>query len=114
MVAQAIPVIQGTPEWIDARRDVVGSSDIPIITGSSPYATSVFALWAAKTRLVELEPPDPETQELFDLGHALEEPIADRYTVITGRPLRRRRQLLVHPTRPVDGRVARPRVRAEG
>jgi putative phage-type endonuclease len=86
MVAQAIPVIQGTPEWIDARRDVVGSSDIPIITGSSPYATSMFALWAAKTRLVELEPPDPETQELFDLGHALEEPIADRYTVITGTP----------------------------
>lgn len=95
--AVALPAIQGTPEWLDARRDVVGSSDIPVITGSTPYATSVFALWAVKTRLAELEPPDPETQELFDLGHALEEPIAARYTAITGRPLRRRRQLLIHP-----------------
>jgi putative phage-type endonuclease len=96
----AIPLpaaIQGTPEWLDARRDVVGSSDIPIITGSTPYAMSLFALWTVKTRLAELEPPDAETQELFDLGHALEEPIAARYTAITGRPLRRRRQLLVHP-----------------
>lgn len=95
--AIALPAIQGTPEWVDARRDVVGSSDIPIITGSSPYATSLFALWAVKTRLVDLAPPDPQTQELFDLGHALEEPIAARYTLLTGRPLRRRRQLLVHP-----------------
>jgi putative phage-type endonuclease len=62
-----------------------------------PYATSLFALWAVKTRLAELDPVDAETQELFDLGHALEEPIAERYTAITGRPLRRRRQLLVHP-----------------
>ena len=96
--AVATRFVQGTPEWVDARRDVLGSSDIPIVTGSSPYATSLFALWAIKTRLVEPEPPDPETQDLFDLGHALEEPIAARYTAITGRPLRRRRQLLVHPT----------------
>lgn len=96
-MALALPAIQGTPEWLDARRDVVGSSDIPVITGSSPYGTSMFALWAYKTRLADPPPPDPETQELFDLGHALEEPIAARYTVITGRPVRRRRHLLVHP-----------------
>lgn len=99
MNALAVPnAIQGTPEWLDARRDVVGSSDIPIITGSTPYATSLFALWAIKSRLAEFEPPDADTQELFDLGHALEEPIAERYTAITGRPVRRRRQLLIHPT----------------
>ncbi|HEY5277654.1 MAG TPA: YqaJ viral recombinase family protein [Coriobacteriia bacterium] len=97
MSAVATAFVQGTPEWVDARRDVVGSSDIPIITGSSPYSTSLFALWAIKTRLAEPEPPDPQTQELFDLGHALEDPIAARYTVITGRPLRRHRRLLVHP-----------------
>lgn len=96
-MAIAVPAIQGTPEWLDARRDCVGSSDIPVITGSSPYGTSLFALWAIKTRLADPEPPDPATQELFDLGHALEDPIAARYTVMTGRPLRRARRLLVHP-----------------
>ncbi len=99
MTAVAVrSAIQGTPEWLDARRDVVGSSDIPIITGSSPYRTSLFTLWALKTRLAEPEPVDAETQELYDLGHALEDPIAARYTVITERAVRRRRQLLVHPT----------------
>ena len=97
MTAVALPVVQNTPEWLDARRDVVGSSDIPVITGSSPYRTSRFSLWAVKTRLVEPEPVDPETQELFDLGHALEAVIADRYAIATGRPVKRRRQLLVHP-----------------
>lgn len=100
MVAQAaipVRVIQGTPEWVDARRDVIGSSDVPIITGSSPYGTSLFTLWALKTRLAEPEPIDAETQELFDLGHALEPVIAGRYELATGRRVRRRRHLLVHP-----------------
>lgn len=95
--ALALPFVQNTPAWIDARRDVVGSSDIPIITGSSPYRTSKFSLWAHKSRLAEPEPVDPETQEMFDLGHAMESVIAERYVLITGRPVRRRRHLLVHP-----------------
>lgn len=96
--AVPVKVAQGTPEWVDARRDVVGSSDIPIVTGSSPYSTSVFSLWALKTRLAEPEPVDPETQEMFDLGHAMEAVIAERYTAITGRKVHRRRHLLTHPT----------------
>lgn len=99
MAAVAVPAaIQGTPEWLDARRDVVGSSDIPIITGSSPYRTSLFTLWALKTRLAEPEPVDPETQELYDLGHALEDVIAARYALVTERRIRRSRRLLTHPT----------------
>jgi putative phage-type endonuclease len=91
----ALPVIQNTPEWLDARRDVIGSSDIPIITGSSPYRTSLFSLWAVKTRLAEPEIPDATTQELFDLGHALEPVIAARYAQISGRQVRRARRMLV-------------------
>lgn len=98
MSAIVTPFVQGTPDWIDARRNVVGSSDIAIITGSSPYRTSLFSLWAIKTRLLEPEPVDPATQELFDLGHALEPVIAARYTAMTGRLVRRRRHLLIHPT----------------
>lgn len=97
MSAVATAHVQGTPAWVDARRDVVGSSDIPIITGSSPYHTSLFTLWALKTRLAPPEPVDDDTQELFDLGHALEPVIAARYTAVTGREVRRRRYLLTHP-----------------
>jgi putative phage-type endonuclease len=95
--------VQGSLAWLDARRDLIGSSDIPIITGSSPYRTSLFSLWAVKTRLAEPEIPSPETQELFDLGHALEPVIAARYVQITGRQVRRARRMLVDRKRPWMG-----------
>jgi putative phage-type endonuclease len=87
--ATALPLRQNTPAWVDARRDFVGSSDLPVITGNTPYGTSAFSLWAIKTRLAEPDPVDPETQELFDLGHLLEDDIAERYTAKTGREVRR-------------------------
>jgi putative phage-type endonuclease len=52
---------------------------------------------------LEPEPVDPATQELFDLGHALEPVIAARYTAMTGRAVRRRRHLLIHPDIPWMG-----------
>jgi putative phage-type endonuclease len=95
------PHVQDTPGWIEARRDVIGSSDLAVLTGNSPYRSSLLDLFAYKTRLLEAEPPDPETQELFDLGHALEEVIAQRYRVHPkGRPVRRHRHLIIHPEIP--------------
>jgi putative phage-type endonuclease len=98
-----VPGHQGTPAWLDARRNVVGSSDIPVITGNSPYRTSLFTLWAVKTGKAAPAPIDPETQELFDLGHAMEDVIAQRYTVATDRPVKRVRDLLVSKTTPWHG-----------
>ena len=88
---------QGTPEWLDNRRDVVGSSDIPVVTGSSPYRTSLVDLWAVKTRELEPSEPDDEDAERFWWGHALEEPIAQRYALATGRKVRRVNDQLRHP-----------------
>jgi putative phage-type endonuclease len=97
---------QGTPAWLDNRRDVVGSSDIPVITGSSPFrSTSLFHLWAVKTRQVEEQQPSAdddteerrEDEERFWFGHALEPVIADRYSLVTGRRLRRSNDQLRHP-----------------
>jgi putative phage-type endonuclease len=88
---------QGTPEWLDNRRDVIGSSDIPVITGSSPYRTSLIDLWAVKTRELEPVAPDPEDEERYWWGHALEEPIAQRYSLDTGRKVRRVNDQLRHP-----------------
>lgn len=93
-------VRQLTPEWLDARLDAITASDLPVITGNSPYRSSQVDLWAAKTRLLEPETPDPETQELWDLGHALEPVIADRYTVITGRRVRRANLMVRSKTLP--------------
>jgi putative phage-type endonuclease len=102
-LAVRVPGHQGTPAWLDARRDVVGSSDIPVITGNSPYRTSLFSLWAVKTRKAEPDPIDPETQELFDLGHAMEDVIAARYSLVTDRPVKRVRDLLVSKSTPWHG-----------
>ena len=107
-VAQPVRVggRQGTPEWLDNRRDVVGSSDIPVITGSSPFrSTSLFDLWAVKTRQIEEAEPSREDdteerredEERFWLGHAIEPVIADRYALVTGRRLRRSNDQLRHP-----------------
>lgn len=101
MTAPAAPVRvpghQGTPAWLDNRLDVVGSSDIPVITGSSPYRTSLVDLWAVKTRELEPEPTDPEDEERYWWGHALEEPIAQRYSLDTSRRVRRVNDQLRHP-----------------
>ncbi len=115
-MSAAIPVAvqQNTPAWLDARRDVVGSSDIPVITGNGIYATSVLSLWAIKTRLLEPETPDEDTQELFDLGHLMEPVIAARYTLKTGREVDRVNRLLLHPTLPHTGASLDRRARAKG
>lgn len=93
--AVAVPFRQGTPEWERERLRYVGSSSIPIITGTSPYSTSKVELWAVMAGLLAPTPVDPETQELFDLGHEMEEVVARRYALKVGRPLRRVRQMLV-------------------
>lgn len=100
-VAIPLPFRQGTPAWVEARRDSIGSSDIPVLTGSSPFrGTSPLDLWAYKTRRLEAIPVDEMTQELYDLGHALEPVIGERYTAMTGRKLRRVSRMLRHPEVP--------------
>lgn len=109
MTAQAparVPGHQGSAAWLDNRLDVVGSSDIPTITGSSPFrSTSLVDLWAVKTRQVAREEPTREDEEQerredeerFWWGHALEPVIAERYTLETGRRVRRVNDQLRHP-----------------
>lgn len=97
--AVRVPGRQGSATWLDNRRDVVGSSDVPVITGSSPFrSTSIVDLWAVKTRQLDPEPPSEEDEERYWFGHALEEPIARRYALVTGRRLQRVNDQLRHPT----------------
>lgn len=89
-----LPVRQGTPEWLAMRRTGITASDMPIIAGNKE---GIFDLWAFKCGLLEEMPVDEATQEMYDLGHALEPVIAERYTIKTGRPVRRVDQMLRHP-----------------
>lgn len=85
---------QGTPEWLAMRRTGITATDLPILMGNRD---GLVRLWAEKCGLVEPEPPDPATQEMYDLGHALEPVIARRYSVLTGRPLRAVEAMVRHP-----------------
>ncbi len=59
-------------EWLEQRRDGVGSSDASAILGLSTYE-SAYSLWEQKTGKVPLDPPvDDDTEELRRWGHLLE------------------------------------------
>ena len=90
-----IPVRQGTPEWLEARRQGIGGSDAAIVIGESPYR-SPYDLWAEKCGLVA---PAPETAAMA-WGRRLEPLVAAAYTEATGRRLRRVSRLLRHRERP--------------
>lgn len=93
MSALAMPVRQGTPEWLAMRRTGIGSSDAPVIAGERG---SVLELWAEKSGLVEPETPDGDTARLFEWGHRLEPVVAEWYADTTGRQLQRVNQMLRH------------------
>lgn len=95
--AERIPVVQGTDDWLAARREGIGSSDAPVIAGEKG---SLVELWGEKTGLAPRPEPDAATAELFAWGHRLEPLVAEAYTEHTDRPVRRVRQLLRHPNVP--------------
>lgn len=93
MTLVRLPVRQNTDEWLEMRRTGVTASMLPIITGSKP---GLLSLWAEQCGLAAPEAPDASTQEMFDLGHALEPVIADAYTRKYGRPLKRVEHMVRH------------------
>lgn len=93
--AVPMPYVQGTPEWEVARLDGIGSSDIPVIAGESPY-TSPLELWAVKTRRIEPQVDDTQ-RELFEIGHLMEPVLLELYERRTGRHPKRVSRMLRHP-----------------
>lgn len=89
-----LPVRQGTEEWLALRRTGVSASMMPVITGNRP---GLLSLWAEQCGLADPEVPDAATQEMYDLGHALEPVIADAYSRKYGRPLKRVDHMVRHP-----------------
>jgi putative phage-type endonuclease len=109
----AVAVRQGSPEWLEARAETIGSSDIPIIVGESPYK-SAHTLASEKLGLIETA-VDEETQELFDIGLLMQPTLLRIYERKTGRKVRAAHGWRVHreilwATASLDGEAPTRRV----
>ena len=88
-----LPVRQGSPEWLAARRGAISSTDISVLLGLSQYKSEA-QLADEKAGLVEPDPPSA----VMRLGLALEPFVADEYTALTGLRVRRVSHMLRHPS----------------
>ena len=88
-------------EWLDVRKQGIGSSDAAAAVGLNPYK-SQLELWMEKAgRDTDLPKPDPDnTEEPVYWGTLLEPIVATAYTKQTGRKVRRVNAVLQHPEKP--------------
>lgn len=107
MTAIALPILQRTPEWLDARLEGIGSSEAAAALNMSRWE-SPSRLWAIKLRLI----PGREPTLPMLVGTETEPLNARLYEAATGQRVRRVRRLLRHDRYPwmlasLDRRVGR-------
>lgn len=93
-----VAIRQNSPEWLEARKATIGSSDIAVIVGESPHK-SAYTLAAEKLGLIP-EIVDDETQELFDIGHLMQPVLLQLYERKTGRHPKAAPAWRTHPEYP--------------
>ncbi len=81
--------------WLELRRKGIGGSDAAAILGMNPYKTP-FSLWTDKMGML----PEAEINERMRLGIALEPYVAERFTEITGKKVRRDNRMLFSQEHP--------------
>lgn len=82
-----LPRTTSRADWLEQRRQGIGSSDASIILGMSNFE-SPYTLWEQKTGRAPLDPPvDPATQELMDWGNRLEPVIRQAVAEEIGTPI---------------------------
>jgi len=101
-----LPVRQGSPEWLEARRTHITATDIPVLLGISP--------WRCEQDLADekLSGNGTESTLRMRIGNALEDLIAEDYAEQTGRKVRRVRGLW--ESRAVPWAAASPDATAAG
>ena len=94
-VADRLPVTPGSKQWLEARRQGLGASEIAIVTGDSPWG-DIASLYADKLGYAAdlIESPAMST------GRRLEDVIARWYSDDTGRKVRRINALYRNRERP--------------
>lgn len=92
-------IVQRTEAWHEARRQLVVSTDIPVILGLSPYKAEAD-LAADKAGAERETAPDPKRDQIMRLGLALEPVIRAEEELKHGIRLRRVNRLVTHPRIP--------------
>lgn len=69
---------QGTPEWIEMRKEKITATDVAVILGKNPYKTP-YKLWAEKMGF-----ETPTVNNAMQFGKDNEEPARKRYIAATG------------------------------
>lgn len=81
-------------DWLAARRQGIGSSDVAAIMGLSPWANPIDVY------LSKIEPTETEETEPMHFGTILEPIVAREFERRTGYPVKRRNAILQHRARP--------------
>lgn len=80
-------------EWLKERQKGIGGSDVAAICGVSPYRTPL-QVWEDKRGMLQ---PQEDNDAMF-WGRTLEPVVRQRYTDVTGRPVRIPEGILKHPS----------------
>jgi putative phage-type endonuclease len=99
-------------EWLEARKQGIGGSDVAAVLGLSPWKTPVD-IWLDKTN----QTPDAEPNEAMYWGTVLEDVVAAEYAKRNNVKVQRITESLVHPLYPwarasIDRAVITPGSRA--
>ena len=86
-------------DWLDVRRNGIGSSDAAAAVGLSPYK-SQLELWMENTGRTPVEEEQPGQDDPRYWGTLLEPLVAAAYQKRTGNKVRRLNAVLQHPTFP--------------
>ncbi|WP_220495739.1 YqaJ viral recombinase family nuclease [Oceanospirillum sediminis] len=88
-------------QWLQARNEGIGASESATAAGLNPFQ-SQLELWMLKTGRIEPTPEAPIDQMRSPMywGQVLEPVVAQHYTRLTGRKVRRVNAILQHPDYP--------------
>mgnify|MGYP000035304937 CR=1 FL=1 len=88
-------------QWLKARNEGIGASEAATAVGLNPFQ-SQLELWMMKTGRIEPVPEAPIDQMRSPMywGQVLEPVVAQHYTRLTGRKVRRVNAILQHPDYP--------------
>jgi putative phage-type endonuclease len=86
-------------QWLDVRRNGIGSSDAAVAVGLNPYK-SPLELWMEKTGRTPMQEVRPGQDDPRYWGTLLEPMVATAYQARTGHKVRKLNAVLQHPTFP--------------
>ena len=81
-------------EWLELRRQGIGGSDAGAILGMNPWKSPLSVYYD------KIEESEDYDNERMRQGRDLEQYVADRFTEITGKKVRRVNRMLKHPDYP--------------